>query len=531
MERRVLLAVALSLLCIFLYQELVLRRYAPPREPTVSEQATRETPPSPVAGPAEPGIPGAAEEPPARDPVPAGRGIVVETDLFTAELTTSGGRLASLRLKHYRSAVSPASPPLELVNTAPGQDLPLGIEIAPLGFDDRTVVYQTDTDGLLLTGGRTGSVLFRSVRDGIEIDKELRFQGDAYPVELVIRPRTTRVLPPSVIVTLTHSADVASRYAFRGVIALDGRTLTEVTFDGLSEAPKAMQAPRWGGFGDPYFLSAIVPLAPSAGPLLAQRGHGGAETRMTIPLAGVPPEAAALLYFGPKDVDALDAAGHDLTRAVDFGWFWFVAVPLLRLLKAFNRVTGNYGIDIILLTVLIKILFIPLTQKSLLSMREMQKLQPQMAKIRERFKSDPQAQQREMMELYKRHRINPLSGCLPMVLQVPVFVGLYNALLKAIELRHAAFALWITDLSSPDRLVVAGVGLPVLTIAMGGSMFLQQWMTPAAGDPMQQRMMLFMPIIFTFMFINFPSGLVLYWLVNNLLTVAQQYYLVNRPAK
>jgi YidC/Oxa1 family membrane protein insertase len=170
-------------------------------------------------------------------------------------------------------------------------------------------------------------------------------------------------------------------------------------------------------------------------------------------------------------------------------------------------------------------------------MREMQKLQPQMAKLRESLKDNPEQMNKEIMELYRRHKVNPLSGCLPMVLQIPVFIGLYNALLNAIELRHAPFMLWITDLSSPDRLGSISIpyvdppGIPVMTVIMGASMLIQQWMTPSTGDPTQQRMMMFMPLIFTLMFINFPSGLVLYWLVNNLLTVVQQYVLMRRAEK
>jgi YidC/Oxa1 family membrane protein insertase len=165
----------------------------------------------------------------------------------------------------------------------------------------------------------------------------------------------------------------------------------------------------------------------------------------------------------------------------------------------------------------------------------MQKLQPQMAKIRERFKETPEQMNKEIMELYRRHKVNPLGGCLPMVLQIPVFIGLYQALLNTVELRHAPFLLWINDLSAPDRLgaiqlpFVQYPGVPVLTLLMGVSMFVQQWMTPSAGDPAQQRVMMIMPLMFTFMFVNFPSGLALYWLVNNLLTIAQQFY-INRTA-
>jgi YidC/Oxa1 family membrane protein insertase len=186
--------------------------------------------------------------------------------------------------------------------------------------------------------------------------------------------------------------------------------------------------------------------------------------------------------------------------------------------------------------VVIKILFIPLTQKSLKSMREMQKLQPEMAKLRERYKDKPEEMNKQVIELYRRHKVNPLGGCLPMVLQIPVFIGLYQALLNAVELRHAPFVGWIEDLSAPDRLgawnlpFVEPPGVPILTLLMGASMFLQQWMTPSGADPAQQRMMLIMPVIFTFMFINFPSGLTLYWLVNNVLTIAQQYA-INRPGR
>jgi YidC/Oxa1 family membrane protein insertase len=196
-------------------------------------------------------------------------------------------------------------------------------------------------------------------------------------------------------------------------------------------------------------------------------------------------------------------------------------------------VTANYGLDIILLTVLIKVLFIPLTQKSFQSMHALQKLQPEMKRLQERFKDDREALNREMMELYRRHKVNPLGGCLPMLLQMPVFIGLYNALFYAVELRHAPFALWINDLSAPDRLPAlpsppiaelfgVEMRIPVLTLLMGASMLVQQKMTPPAGDPAQQRMMMFMPVIFTVMFVSFPAGLVLYWLVNNVLTIAQQ---------
>ena len=241
------------------------------------------------------------------------------------------------------------------------------------------------------------------------------------------------------------------------------------------------------------------------------------------------------LYVGPKELDILKSLGKGLERSIDFGYFGFISIPFLYVLHFFHRVSGSYGLDIILLTVLIKILMAPLTHKSYASMKQMQKLQPQMERLKERYSDDKEKLNKEIMELYKRNGVNPLGGCLPMVLQFPVFIGLYNALSTPIELRHAPF-MWIKDLSRPDWQSLPfnvgdwHLGIPILTILMGASMFLQQWLTPQQGDPAQQRMMMFMPLLFTFMFMNFPAGLVLYWLVNNVLTIGQQY-LMMRSAK
>jgi YidC/Oxa1 family membrane protein insertase len=235
------------------------------------------------------------------------------------------------------------------------------------------------------------------------------------------------------------------------------------------------------------------------------------------------------VFLGPKVQEVLAESGFELSRLLDFGWFWFIAIPMLYLLRWLHRLTGNYGVDIILLTGIVRAATTPLTQKSFKSMKEMQKLQPQLKRLQEQYKEDQAKLQKEMMELYKRHGVNPFSGCVPMLLQMPIFVGLYQALMHAIELRHAPFALWITDLSAPERLMVAGIGIPVLTILMGATMVLQTWLTPQQGDPAQRQVMMIMPVLFTFMFINFPAGLVLYWFVSNLLGIAHQYVMLKSP--
>jgi YidC/Oxa1 family membrane protein insertase len=236
------------------------------------------------------------------------------------------------------------------------------------------------------------------------------------------------------------------------------------------------------------------------------------------------------LYFGPKKSDILKNLNVGAEKIVDFGWFDIIAKPLVAGLNLSNRVTHNYGIDIILLTILIKIIFYPLSVKSYKSMKEMQKMQPIISKLKEKYKNDKQKLNQEMMDLYKKKGINPMGGCLPMIIQIPVFFALYKALSGAIEMRHAPFMLWINDLSAPEDLFsfsAAGYSLPIriLPLVMGVTQVIQQKMTPTSADPIQEKMMLFMPIFFTFLFWGFPSGLVLYWLVNNVISIAQQYYI------
>jgi len=222
-------------------------------------------------------------------------------------------------------------------------------------------------------------------------------------------------------------------------------------------------------------------------------------------------------YAGPKDEKELVKIHRKLVASIDYGWFHFISKPLLMIMNFFNKFTNNYGISIILLTILIKIAFFPLSHKSYKSMKELQKLQPKMEELRKKFAKDREALNREMMLLYRRHGVNPLSGCLPILIQIPFFIALYQALMHAIELRHAPFFGWIKDLSSYDPYYIT----PIL---MGITMLIQQIMTPSTGDPTQKKIMYILPVVFTFMFLKFPSGLVLYWLVNNIFSILQQMY-------
>lgn len=572
MEQRAILAVAASLAILLLYNELIL----PTMYPAGSDAPRIESdggPPVPEPGVVPPlpmpvGDPAAAVReiaPEADAPV---RRLTVETDHYIATLSSFGGRLESFRLKDHRTSVEPDSLGLEMVEPGEGGELPLAVELRGLAPDsgkivttgDRGATYEfAETGTLRLRGADERVVEMRWDGPAGTIRKRLTFRGNRR--DLGLQVSATGVQPEYSQLGVTWFAPVHSTEhedLFDRVSYLEGRSLNDYYLDEskllngvLVEPPRTSDAPSWEwvSVSGRHFMVAMVPgnaLNGDAGRLgaaptlfLKQRtveGSGRSQHRylraqLLYPMPGNALSEDVTLYLGAKSVDHLEDIGFKLSRAVDLGWFSFIALPLLWMLRQCHALTGNYGVDIILVTVLVKIIFLPLTHKSFVSMRGMQKLQPEMQRLREQLKDKPEQMQKEMMELYRTHGVNPLGGCLPMLVQIPVFIGLYQALMNAVELRHAPFFAWINDLSAPDRLGSLGIplvdppGIPILTLIMGASMFLQQWMTPAMGDPMQRRIMMLLPVVFTFMFISFPSGLVLYWTINNLLTIAQQAYI------
>jgi YidC/Oxa1 family membrane protein insertase len=535
MERRALIAVVISVLILVLYQEVVLKRWYP------SAPAPRPTevaaPPPAAPESAQPPVEASAPAPPpvvpAAAPVEPGADVVVDTELYRAIFTTSGARLKSFELKRFRTTVDPNSPPLQMVQYPVANQLPLGVAlVGAQQLADTAVAYRVDTQRADVPTGGTATVTFTGELSGATVRKRLEMRGGLYTwkmdVEVTDPPEGYTDLAVGWEEGMNPAGPKAAEVVFDSIVVLQAGKLHTEPFSGLEVGKLLQNDVGWMSFSGRYFLAAQVPVEEPSNQVRVweKRTDRTVEAQLLWP-----PKQLAVqveLYVGPKDIDRLEAAGHGLRRAVDLGWFTFVALPLLQALRFLHYFTGNFGVAIIILTVVIKLLFYPLTRKSFESMRAMQKLQPEMAKIRERLKDKPEDMNREVMELYKRHKVNPLGGCLPMVLQLPVFIGLYSALQNAIELRHAPFIGWITDLSAPDRLgsiqlpFVDHPGIPVLTLLMGVSMFFQQWMTPSAADPQQQRVMMIMPIMFTFMFINFPAGLTLYWLVNNVLTIAQQ---------
>jgi YidC/Oxa1 family membrane protein insertase len=304
------------------------------------------------------------------------------------------------------------------------------------------------------------------------------------------------------------------------------------------DTPKAGQAPlersgavQWTAVQNKYYAIAAIPHTATEWSV-THEGSSALEyaTSLRWPLQAASTAVHFTLFAGPKELrqlTSLEANGKSLAELVyyNYGWVRILRpdIWLLRPLQWLYGVTHNYGVAIIIITMIIKLIFYPLTVKSFKSMQAMQHLQPQMKRLQDMYKNDRQKLNEEMMKLYRDQKVNPVGGCLPMVVQIPVFISLYQVLYASIELRHAGFIWWIKDLSAPDY---------PMALVMGASMVIQQWMTPTTGDPRQAKMMLFMPIIFTFMFLNFPAGLVLYWLVNNILTIAQQYVMLrkHRPA-
>ncbi len=560
MEKRVLIAIVLCIIVLVFWEKFFIpkKQPVPPSTLPKVEQAA-PAPAKPAEAQPQPSWTPKSEAPAATTPslpaptARASRDVVVDTPLYRAVFTETGARLKSFVIKNYRETIENDSPGKELVKTSEIDDLPLAFN-----FANHTVAalnlasYVADQSSVKVSGAENKSLTFNYEAPGwLRITRQYLFSGDNYIMDLTVRVQNLSAQPLEDASTLSlinvpFSSDAGSRYSFQGPALLINDKLEETKFKkikGENQGEKQFPGPiGWIAYTNQYFIMAVVPsdLAPNRALIRALNDSSEmVETTFIGPKIVLQPggqqEFHYRVYAGPKEVKTLKSAHAKLEKAVNFGWFDVIAQPLLVCLKFFYRFTHNYGVAIILLTVLIKILFWPLTHKSYVSMQAMKKLQPKMAKIKEKYKDDKEKMNQEVMQLYRTYKVNPLGGCLPMVLQIPVFFALYRVLYSSIAMRHAPFFLWINDLSAPDRLHVGFNipylgGLPVLTILMGVSMFLQQKMSPTSVDPRQEKMMLMMPVVFTVFFVNFPSGLVLYWLVNNVLSIGQQYYINKKAA-
>ncbi len=522
MERRLVLAMALSLGILVGFQVLF-----PPKKPPVpaADATATADAPAPVAEPAAAGVAPAAAETVATDP-----GLVVEvgTPLFRTKISSRGGRLLAFELFEYRKDPTAGSGPYDLIHENGATPLALvWRDESGRIVDDRDVLYEVTSSSPAAAPGQPAIVTMRGrTKSGAGITKTLVLPADSYFLGYTVSTEGLPVTPLAVGWSRKLHAH-AGRGDAEGAVGYFDGTLHSFDASTLEETEVVEGTASWAGYAEHYFLQAYVPRQRQPLMLVASSsdGSGHATLWTSAPATGLDYG----LYIGPKSFPELESASPELVQAVDLGWFWFVAKPLLLMLRLIHGVVGNYGWAIILLTVAVRAAFYPINNKQIEAMKGMQRIQPEVKKIQERYADDREKMNLEMMELYRRHKVNPLAGCLPMLIQLPVFIGLYNVLLQSIELRHAPFFAWINDLSQPDRLgslaipFVEPAGIPVMTLLMGASMILQQKMTPSTADPAQQKVMMIMPVVFTVMFVNFPSGLVLYWLSNNILSIAQQW--------
>lgn len=492
------------------------------------------------AGPASapPSAPAIAEQVATAPP----REIVVRTLMQEVVFSTTGGAITSCRLPAYRLVSGGA---VELV---PEGALGLVVALEGLSHTESLAetVFQASVDSLVVAAGSEGVLrLAAELGQGRRVEKVLTFRGDQYGFDLEVRYAG---LDGDTQVLVGWQGGIAPTERQPSIDVGEARALAY--FNGSLNTVRAKSAGKteswsdkgplqWAGVRSKYFLVALAPRGEER-QSVALEGVGAAKDQMPTYSLQVGAEATAegrwraLVYAGPLNYQTLSAQGASLEQAIDFGWpvVRQISQLLLIVFRAAYAYIPNYGWIIVVFAVAIKVLVYPLTHKTYESTTRMQELQPKIAALRERFKSDPQRLSRETMKLYKEQGVNPLGGCLPLVLQMPIFFALYNLFGRTIELRQAPFVLWIDDLSVPDQVLVGGLSVHVLPLLMAVSMLVQQKMT--MKDPKQAFMVYLMPVVMTFIFWNMTSGLVLYWTVFNVLTIGQQllveYVRRSRPA-
>ena len=461
--------------------------------------------------------------------------VTVETDLYKAVFSTRGGTLRSFELKQYTKGKSVGGIKDLFLAILAGdmskysKEDDSKIVLLKKGASKKTLAIGSDNDysiserNFQLSGGdlslspdgrKTGRLTFSYNRGGVSVKRVYDFSAGTYAMEL----EDTVSGLPHYQMTLGSDfgiSDLADAYIHVGPVLLSMNDREEFK-SGKVDKPEIYPSPiKWIALEDKYFAGAAV-----IRDAMDEAVVWPEEGTTAIGVRGASGTHKLTIYGGPKEQANLEAVGGELKYIVDFGYFSLIARPIFWLLKQLYAVIGNYGIAIILLTIMIRVPFIPLVNKGQKSMKKLQELQPRITEMKQKYKNDPDRMNKEMMAIYSKHKVNPVGGCLPMLLQIPVFFALYKVLMITIELRGAPFALWIHDLAMKDPYYI----MPVL---MGVTMLIQQKMTPTGGDPKMKKMLMWMPVVFTFISFNFPSGLVLYWLVNNMLSITQQIF-VNR---
>jgi YidC/Oxa1 family membrane protein insertase len=541
MEKRFILFLFLFF-ALWVAYDYVLREMGitPPLEPPAATKPA-EPPAEPASKPVDPSASPPAAAPAAQASTPErtsptgpaeDRLETMETPLYRATFSTRGAGVAGWELERFMTGGRERAERVQLVHREGKFRAPLLLQSndAELNKALAQTVYRVERDAVRLDAEHpTGHLTFTADVPGGRVHKRLTFHHDSYLVDIAVT--TEGIQGPLEIGLGTNFGIVEWTDGFIGLIGPAVQTDGTLQKD-LPDTEQEHKGPvRWVALQDKYFLSVLIPAAP-AGAVVKKEGDKLASAAIRVP-AGTSP-VNVQLYAGPKEYDTLKSLRVGLEDTIDFGWFIYgswnivraVAKPLFSILRFIYEYTHNYGIAIILLTVGIKLLFVPLQYKSYKSMKEMQVIQPKVLALQTKYKDDREKLNRELIKLYRDHKVNPVGGCLPMLLQTPVFVALFNILYMTIDLRQAPFFGWIHDLSVQDPYYV----LPAL---MGLSMIVQQKIMPTTMDPTQAKIMLLLPLFLTFLFVTFPAGLVLYWLTNNLLTIAQQVitdrYIFKKP--
>jgi YidC/Oxa1 family membrane protein insertase len=557
MDKKTILAVVLSL-TVFLAYQMFFATPPPPKQAAPaqeSKQVSKDTAAKPPATPATAAAPKSAAEKEA-----APKDIKVETENYTAIFSTRGGALKSFQLKGYQKectectddiypkiknfvtgqnqpAKAKSKDLIELVAVNEAMPYPLAITFpetaAEIAADS---IYDADVIKLDMKNAKEKQrLVFSRIFNGkIKVEKIFTFNPDNYSIALDVKVSNLTDTPMTQIPHLNWYQYVDPKraedsYGHEGPVAYVSKSIKRKKVSDISTDTNLGPDVSWGGFENKYFMALIIPQDPSLTSInMSKDSSNMVSLDIKRTKSIIPPDQSGLfsyaLFIGPKDYTLLKKQGISLEEAIEFDSFipglkW-LSIALLFFVRFLHQYFSNYGVAIIILTILIKIIFWPLGNISYRSMKEMQKLQPKINELKEKYKNDKSKIGQETMAMYRSHKVNPMSGCLPILIQIPVFIGLYNTLLYAIELRHSPFFWWIQDLSAKDPYYIT-------PIIMGATQLIQQKMTPTVGDPMQAKIMLLMPVVFTFIFLNFPAGLVIYWLLNNILSIGQQYY-INR---
>ncbi len=565
MDKRTILAVVLSLAVLFTYQMFFAKHPVPQKAAPAPIQESKQAGSDaaikqPASSPDASAPKSAAKHTIAKKEEPP-KDIKVETENYTAVFSTRGAALKSFQLKKYRKECTKCAGDIwpviknsfngvkqpvkeksneliELVALNDNTPYPLTITF-PESAAEITAdsVYDADATKLDMTKDKEEQRLTfsRTFNGKIKIEKVFTFNPDNYSIALDVKVSNLTDAPLSQTPQINWYEYVDSKrevdkYSKEGPVAYVSNAIKRKKTSDISTDMSLGPDVSWGGFERKYFMAIIIPQDPSLTTINMSKDSDNVvsvnlkETKSVIP----PGQSGSMkynLFIGPKDYTLLKKQGIFLQEAIEFQSFipglkW-LSIGLLIFIKFLNQYVGNYGVAIIMLTILIKIIFWPLGNISYKSMKEMQKIQPKVNALKEKYKDDQAKLGQATMALYREHKVNPLSGCLPILIQIPVFIGLYNTLLYAIELRQSPFFWWIQDLSAKDPYYIT-------PIIMGATQFIQQKMTPTVGDPMQAKVMLMMPIVFTFIFLNFPAGLVIYWLLNNILSIGQQVYIYRK---